>query len=359
MVESVLKYQCTACGGPVHFDTETQMIICDYCGSSYPESHFTSETKEEKSETDWKDKSGELHRETIEMHAGFSCSNCGAEVVMDENTMATECMYCGNPIVITNKVSGMIRPDLVIPFQIDKEQAQQLLKEFYRKKVLLPSTFKSRNRVKKITGMYVPFWLFSGKSEGSMYFQAGKERTYTSGSYRVTETSHYDVHRSGGIEYSRIPVDASKKMEDNYMDGLEPYDYTALTEFSPSYMVGFFADKYDMDVHSCRDRAITRVIKSTRIALRNTAIGYDYAIEQSAHTKINVSDDEIKYVLLPVWILNTKYKDKMYHFAINGQTGKVSGDLPIHKMKKRLLKLVLTVAAFALYFGLSYLLMQV
>ncbi len=358
MTQSVLKYHCPACGGPTHFDTGTQKVVCDYCGSAYPESYFTTEIKEEKTQTNWKEKSDELHRETIEMHAGFSCSYCGAEVVTDANTMATECMYCGNPIVITGKVTGMIKPDLIIPFQIDKAKAEELLISFYKKKTLLPTTFKSMNRIKKIAGMYVPFWLFCGKSDGSMLFKAGKDRKYTSGDYDVTETSHYDVRRSGSVEFSRIPVDASKKMEDNYMDGLEPYDYTALAKFSPSYMAGFFADKFDMDVKSCKDRVATRAINSTRVALRSTVKGYSRAIEQSEQTSINFQDNDVKYVLLPVWVLNTKYKDKMYHFAINGQTGKVSGDLPIDKVKKFFLQLSITLGIFAITAGLAYLILS-
>ncbi len=358
MTENTVKYHCDACGGPTHFDEDTQMIVCDYCESSYPESHFTTEIIEENAQTNWKNQSDDLHRETIEMHAGFNCDYCGAEVVSDENTMATECMYCGNPVIVTNKVTGIIKPDLIIPFSINKEGAEQLLRNFYHKKILLPSAFKSENRIKKITGMYVPFWLFSGKSDGSMYFKAGKMREYTAGEYEMRETSHYDVKRSGSVEFSKVPVDASEKMEDNYMDGLEPYDYNGLTEFSPSYMAGFFADKFDMDVNSCKDRATKRVVNSTRVALRDTVIGYTYKTEQSKSTMIDFTDDEIKFVMLPVWVLNTKYKDKMYHFAINGQTGKVSGDLPIDKAKKWLLQLLVTLAVFVPVASVTYLLIS-
>ncbi len=353
MAKDILKYQCPSCGGPVHFNTSTQMLLCEHCGSEYKQSDFENnaenETVQNSQPIDWKTKSAVKEHEVIEMQSGFNCTSCGAQVVCDGNTAATECMYCGNPIVLANNVSGMLKPDLILPFSIDKQQAQEKLRGFYKNKILLPSAFKKENRIKKITGMYVPFWLFSGKSEANMLFKAGKEKTHTSGGYRVTETSHYDVYRSGNLSFSRIPVDASKKMEDNYMDGLEPYDYTALTEFSPPYMAGFFADKYDMDVKECKQRAINRVASSTKQALRTTIMGYDYAIEQDEQTAIEFVDDDIKYALLPVWVLNTKYKGKMYHFAVNGQTGKVSGDLPIDKLKKRLLHFALIVIIFTIF----------
>ena len=345
MSDAMLKYQCPKCTGPMHFDTSIQMVVCDYCDAQFPESYFQpDEPATPTEEVDWKIEGNVKKNEVMEEQSGFICTSCGAEVVSDGNTAATECMYCGNPIVLTDNVSGMVKPDMVLPFKIDKAEAEKMLKGFYNKKFLLPSAFKDNNRIRKIAGMYIPFWLFSGKGDGYLYMDGQTSRTTREGDYKVTTTKHYDVRRAGTVDFTNIPVDASEKMEDNYMDGLEPYDYSELKEFSPSYMAGFFADKFDVSVEDCTERAKVRVLSSTKESMRATVKGYSSVVETGSN--IQFVTDDVRYAMLPVWMLNTKFEDKMYHFAINGQTGKVSGDLPIDKNKKRLLQIALTAACY-------------
>ncbi len=344
MSEDLLKYQCTACGGPLHFDVNKQLIICDYCDSEYTKEYFKEEEEGQSEKIDWNIEGTVKDHEVIGEQSGFICSSCGAEIVSDGNTVATECMYCGNPVVITNNVSGMVKPDMVLPFKIDKVEAEKLLKQFYNKKFLLPSTFKDQNRISKIVGMYIPFWLFTGKGEGDIVFDARNVKKWTSGEYRYTETKIYHANRAGDLQFEKVPVDASKKMLDNYMDGLEPYDYNDLKSYSSTYMAGYFADKFDVSVDECSERAKIRIVNSTIDTMKETVTGYSTVSVKNSNIKM--SNDEISYVLLPVWMLNTKYKDKMYQFAINGQTGKVSGELPIDKLKKNLLFAGIALATF-------------
>ena len=365
MSDNVLKYQCPRCTGPMHFDIEKQLLVCDYCESEYPESYFlqeeadkertdetSSDEKKDDSQVDWKLEGYLDNSEVLEEQRGFVCTSCGAEVVSDGNTVSTECMYCGNPIVFTDKVEGMVKPDLVIPFQVDKEKAQKTLKAFYNKKILLPKAFKDENRIRKIAGMYVPFWLFSGTGEGRISGTATKVSTYTQGEYEVTKTKYYNVSREGNMGFEKIPVDASRKMEDNYMDGLEPFHYDDLKPFSTTYMAGFFADKFDVSVKECATRAKRRVVNSTESALKNTISGYSNVTINNNY--VSLSDEDVKYALLPVWMLNTKFEDKMYHFAINGQTGKVSGDLPIDKKKQKCLFWGITGVSYVVLALLSF-----
>ncbi len=348
MTENMLKYQCPACGGPLHFDSGEQMIVCDYCDEKYEKDFFDkpseNDTEAETEQVDWKLEGFVRNEEIVEGQVGYVCTSCGAEVVSDGNTASTECMYCGNPIVLNDNVSGMVKPDLILPFKIDKDEAEKMLKSFYLKKILLPSTFRDKNRIKKIVGYYVPFWLFSGKGDGKLRVKAEKSSTHRDGDYKVTTTKHFNVIRDGSVDFIKIPVDASEKMDDHYMDGLEPYDYNDLKEFSPTYMAGYFADKFDVDVDECAIRANKRIAISTRDEFLKTVKGYSSKIVLGS--SIHMRDEEVKYVLLPVWVLNTNYQGKMYRFAINGQTGKVSGELPIDKTKKLLLQILLTIMCY-------------
>ena len=139
-----------------------------------------------------------------------------------------------------------------------KEEAIAALKSHYKGRPFLPDTFTDGNHVKEVKGVYVPFWLFDGSASGSASFEATRSRTYLSGNYRVTETDHFDVYRSGSISFLGIPVDASTKMPDDYMDSIEPFDYRALVPFSPAYLPGYLADKPDVDVEACGERADAR-----------------------------------------------------------------------------------------------------
>ncbi len=336
MSDTMIKYQCPACGAPLAFNAEKQMIVCESCDSAYPKDYFEADKEQgednrEGGKIDWNIEG--YVREQTEMgeQSGFSCTSCGAEVVSDRDTVATECMYCGNPVVMTGNISGMVTPDAIIPFKIDKKKAQEMLEEFYKGKILLPDAFTKNNRISKISGVYVPFWLFSCTGDGSATFDATKVRRWSDSNYNYTKTEYYSVYRSGQIGFDQIPVDASTKMDDDYMDGIEPFDYKDMTEFTPMYMAGFFGDKFDVSVADSSERANERVITSTEDAFKKTIHGYSTVYKKNSY--VEMRGEGIKYVLLPVWMLNTKYEGKMYQFAINGQTGRVAGELPIDKGK--------------------------
>ena len=223
----------------------------------------------------------------------------------------------------------MLKPDLVIPFKLSREDAIRELKKHYRGKVFLPKTFSSENQLQKIQGIYVPFWLFSGEAEGSSHFECTRSRSYRSGEYRVTETEHYDVYRAGTMPFEKVPVDASSKMPDDHMDSIEPYDYSDLKPFSTAYLPGFLADKYDVSVEESRERADTRCMGSLQTALRDSVKGYETCFPRGKNASIKAG--KVHYAMLPVWVLNTKWQDKDFLFAMNGQTGKLVGDLPVDR----------------------------
>ncbi len=351
MAEILLEYECPSCGAGLAFNAENQMLTCDSCDSTFQEEFFKQHMNENLSEDiaegevnniDWNIDGFVKQKEEMEAQPGYNCESCGAEVVSDGNTVATECMYCGNPLVIADNISGMVTPDLVIPFKLDKNQAKEMLINFYKGKRLLPNEFKDENRISKITGMYVPFWLFSCKGSGNVSFKATKVRTWSDSSYNYTQTKTYEAFRAGDLGFDKIPVDASTKMDDNYMDGIEPFDYNDMVNFAPMYMAGYFADKFDVSVDDSSVRASDRVISSVEDAFRDTVRGYNTVSKSNSFVQMHGED--IKYALLPVWMLNTKYNDKMYQFAINGQTGRVAGELPIDKGKLFRWRLGLTLA---------------
>lgn len=371
MATQITNYQCPACMGPLHFVGESGRLECDYCGSDFNVAEIEALYKEKeqkaakaaedtanapvtKDGSEW-DVSGlnEDWGADAEGMRAYSCPSCGAELLCEATTAATSCPYCGNPTVVPGQFSGILKPDYVLPFKLSKEDAIKALKKHYLKKPLLPSTFSKANHLEEIKGVYVPFWMYDGEASGSAQFHATQVHTYTSGDYEITETSHYDVRRAGSLGFEKIPVDASSKMPDDYMDSIEPYDYSALKPFSTAYLPGFLADKYDVSVEDSRERADKRCVGSLICALQGTVSGYTTCNETSRN--IHLKRGKVQYALLPVWLLNTKWEGKDFLFAMNGQTGKLVGNLPVST--KRVIGLFAAIAAPLIAIGVTALLL--
>ena len=130
-------------------------------------------------------------------------------------------------------------------------------------------------------------------------------------------------------DFVRVPVDGSSKMPDAHMDAIEPFDYSDLKPFSTAYLPGFLADRYDEDDKKCAARVLTRMKNSTAAALHDTLGGYTGV--QTLSEQLDPRTLEPHYALLPVWMLHTRWKEQDFLFAMNGQTGKLIGDLPVDK----------------------------
>ena len=352
MPTQVTNYQCPSCTGPLHFSGASGRLECEYCGASYDVAEIEALYAEKEK------KAAEAQQATEEGGAGqgapaadggawdtsdfcedwgaegdgmraYGCPSCGAELICEESTAATSCPYCGNPTVVPGQFSGALRPDFIVPFKLSKEDAVKALKSHYKGKFFLPKSFTGENHVQEIRGIYVPFWMFDGEAEGDAHFDATRSRTYKSGDYRITETDHYDAYRAGSLAFEKIPVDGSEKMPDEHMDSIEPYDYSELKPFSTAYLPGFLADKFDVTAEDSRQRADSRCAGTLRSALEKTVSGYETCSARESNTTIKRG--KVHYALMPVWMLNTKWRGKDFLFAMNGQTGKLVGDLPVDK----------------------------
>ena len=335
--KKTLSYKCPNCNATLEFHATKGNMRCEYC-----ESEFDIETLKEYDDIL---KQEEQDKETDEPvwstdgnadweddgKAVYACRSCGAELVADENTAATVCPFCGNATVLTGRLSGILKPDLVIPFKIEREQAVEALKKFCKRKPLLPKFFLKDHRIESLTGIYVPFWLFDADTDADISYNATRVRSWRQGDYQITETSHFLVRRGGGIGFDRVPVDGSQKMDDTYMEAIEPYDYSEAVDFATAYLSGYLADKYDVDSTAASPRANERIRESTEQTFRNTVVGYTSVTPR--HTSIRLHDNHVRYALMPVWMLNTLYRGKTYTFAMNGQTGKFVGELPVDRLK--------------------------
>lgn len=284
----------------------------------------------------------------------YVCKSCGGEIVGDETTGATSCPFCGNPVVMMGQFSGALKPDYVIPFKLDKKAAKEALKKHYQGKRLLPKVFKDANHIDEIKGIYVPFWLFDADANADIRYKATRTSHWSDSDYNYTKTDYYSIWRSGSLGFSGVPVDGSSKIENDLMESIEPFDFSQAVDFQTAYLAGYLADKYDVDAEQSIVRANERIKTSTEQAFQSTVQGYVTVIPE--YSGVRLFNTNAKYALYPVWILNTSWNGKKYTFAMNGQTGKLVGDLPLDKSALMKWRIALTGIVGAAAFLISYLL---
>ncbi len=354
-MSTVIHYKCPGCGSDMAFDSQTGSLRCASCGrtdnidnmkknaASDEDGTFRYEMDEE----DIKAANSAYERDYADANSGdepsrhstfheneaheYHCNNCGAVLITEANTAATTCSFCGAGVVLSDRLTGNLAPAKVVPFTISKEEAQTAFKKWCRKGLLTPSDFMTADRIKNITGLYVPFWLYDMNGRGEAEATCTRVRTYSDANWVYTETKYYNVYRKVDLNYSRIPCDASRKMEDGMMDKLEPYQYNNLKDFNMPYLAGYIAEKYDFTDEDMLPRIKQRVGSYVDHYLSSTISGYSSVMYR--RKDIFIRKKKAEYTLLPVWMVCYDYKKADHIFAMNGQTGKIVGKPPLSKAK--------------------------
>jgi DNA-directed RNA polymerase subunit RPC12/RpoP len=327
----LFKYECPSCGGAIEFDSTLQEMKCPFCGTTYDAATLKSYDDVQKtkrgSDMNWKTEEKSWREDEKTGMRSYICQSCAGEILADATTGATFCPFCGNPVIMKDQFAGALRPDLVIPFKLDKKAAKEALRRHYKGKVLMPKAFLDENRIEKITGVYVPFWLYDADADADIRYRTTRVHTWSDPRFIYTETLHYLVIREGTLGFDNVPADGSSKMADDLMESIEPFDLSEAVDFRTAYLSGFLADKYDVSAEQCASHTNDRIRTSTEAAFNSTVNGYSSV--RTVSCDIRLLNNKVKYALFPVWMLNTNWRGKDYLFAMNGQTGRLVGDLPV------------------------------
>jgi len=366
---AVKVYDCPNCGAHLLFKPELQKLHCEYCDVSFTieemDSYLAQKEEEEKrraaqgtdaaasdtapqpaapTSSEEKPEAPQADpNQWDEAAALFMCERCGATVVTDQNTAATFCAFCGAPSIISARLENMLKPSTVIPFKITKDRALDSFFAWCKKGRLTPRDFVSQKNVEKITGRYVPFWLFDYDAKMIGDAKAVKISVASGGGKTITTTAHYDIHREQDMTWGGIPHDGSAKIDDGLMELIEPYDTEGFTPFSMEYLSGFFADKYDVHAQDLFPKMDKRVNEYLQTAFSSSIKGYDRVTSKIQNHQFNARS--AKYTMMPVWFLNYKYRSKIYSFVVNGQTGKTAGDLPKSPLKILIILIAVLIAS--------------
>ncbi len=331
-MSSILEQKCPKCGGVTHFDPKTQMLVCDFCDSVFAFDMNRVEAEGILEDFKFEDFRKGYEQPDAEKLPIYNCESCGAELIAPPEQFSMTCPYCRNHIVLSDKVSGNLRPNGILPFKISADELPGLLSEFYRDKKLLPKNFFSQAAMSGVSGVYVPFWLFSGSVDGEAEYVATKATHYKENDYLVTDTAYYDVKCGVHAAFQDVPVDASKRISDDLMDSLEPFSMSQLKPFDIAYLAGYTADRFDTPSEDIESRAKRRIENTTNSILASQAGAYDKVKRSGGKLKTDLT---AQYNLFPVYLFQLKYLNKDYKFAVNGQSGKIVGNLPNFQTMRR------------------------
>lgn len=321
-----LDNKCPACGAPISFNPTNQMWDCEYCASKFTleEMQKNSSVEDEANTSNFVDQF--LPEDTIGDVDVYNCKNCGAEIMADKATTATFCVYCGSSAILKDRILNGRAPNYIIPFKTTKEDAINGFKQITKGKLLMPKSFRDEENINKITGIYIPFWAYDLEANGEVEFEASDTKRWKDSRFKYKKVDRYSIRKSGHFDFMKVLSDASTRFPDDLMDSLEPFDYNELTSYNHSYLAGFLADKYDVNEVEGLKRVTSRA-KDTAIDLMKNTVGHSE--KKVINDGIRVSSRYTHYIMLPVWLLNINYNNKTYTFAMNGQTGKTIGNIPI------------------------------
>ncbi len=358
---SAVSLKCPNCEGELIFNPNTQKYKCEYCGSDFliseiedfaPESGSAPASGAE--DTSFTPDAGEGEAEG-ERAVVYTCPNCGAEIVTNETTAATFCCFCHNPIVLSGQVAGDFKPDMIVPFEIDRKQAEEHFLDFVHKKKFVPNAFFNRKQIEKLSGVYFPYWVYDGEVAGKLEAEGSKIRVWVAGDTEYTETKVYRLERDGIVSIRDLTKNAHRKSDLLLAEGVLPYDYSKAEEFRMGYLSGFFAEKRDIERTELEPQVNEEVRRYTEELLGDTIQGYTgvHTINSSIHSR----DCQWSYTLLPVWTVTYKGPNgKTYYYSMNGQNGKTYGELPVDYKKVFLSGTVIGILVFLVFLAGGFLL---
>lgn len=344
--------KCPSCGGVMDFDPKTGGLTCPYCGH----------TEEISSDNTISESAEELDLESAE-HQGncdwgaakktVICKACGGESVYDALEIASECPFCGSNQVMEASDQKTMAPGGVVPFQVTDEQASELFKGWIKKKWFCPKLAKESARAKHFKGVYLPYWTFDADTQSEYKAEYGKDRTKkkVDGTEEIV-TSWYFTSGTYQKSFDDELICASGKHNQSMLQGLEPYRTDKNKAYKPEYVAGFTAERYALGIKDAWEMAKKSMNYKVKENIEKEITRKEHA-DRVRNLKVHTLFQHMtyKYLLLPVWISSYKYKDKIYQFMVNGQTGKVSGKIPLSVPK-----IMITVVAVLIILALIVLL---
>ena len=303
-------YKCPNCADALYYEPEENCLVCRSC-----DSRFQPEELDE----------GKYPKMRMDFHI-YSCTACGAEIMVTPTETATYCVYCGQPVIVFDRVSSELKPDYVVPFKVTKRQAEYNIRQKIKKNPVVPKEFKDF-KVDTLRGIYIPYWLYDFDYYDTQYYEVSRK---VLGGMTQSTRGYF---KEAQVYFRDLPTNASSVLDDKELQSLGKFDFREMLPFSPSYLSGFYADRYDIDFADAAEYAVYQAQQIFDYHMQNDLYKKGYETAFMKYKSPRVVAKSVSYLLLPVWFMTCQYEGRPYTILVNGQTGVVAGNLPIHKLK--------------------------
>jgi len=345
--------KCPNCGATVTFDPALEKLHCEYCG--YECELPKPESENEVCEMDFEAAMNKGSFEWGEQKKSVQCKQCGAVTIYDVLETAAVCPFCGSTNVMPAATENSIVPGGVCPFSIPKNLAGMNFTLWLKKKWFTPRKAKKSALPDAFQGVYLPYWTYDTQTTSNFTARAGYDKKVRKkdGSFE-TVTNWNSVSGVYQKFFDDETVMASKRQENSGVRDCEPFNLSKVVPYSPQVLAGFAAERYSIGLKEGWGLAQD----SIRSKLRSNIDRYiksKWRCDRTSNIKFSTVYDNItyKYILVPVWISSFKFKDKVYQFAVNGQTGKVGGKAPVSAFRVILAVLLGIATCIGIYYLLQ------
>jgi len=316
--------KCTGCGSNMNFDIETGSLKCKHCGT-FREFEDTEKVQRRALTNDLLTK----HEKWDEARV-LKCSNCGATEVMNRTDLAIRCSFCGSAKITGAEDLPGIKPDSVIPFQITPEAANQRFRKWIKGKFFAPRSFKRADVQERMHKIYTPCWSFTSKTVNVYNGTLGRTVTTHTKNGTTTRTHWFRVNGAIHKHYTDVFFQSGSRISSLNFNRLKPYNLQQVRVYRQEYLSGIIAEHYSKTLETCLNEFSQFVKADIRrdVMRKHNA---DTVSHLSIMTTFN--DRHFNYVLLPVYVSNYTYKEKLFNFYVNGATGKIVGRYPKSGLK--------------------------
>jgi hypothetical protein len=223
-----------------------------------------------------------------------------------------------------------LKPNGVLPFSVSEKQATYNFMKWLKKKWFTPKDLKTTARINTFSGVYTPTWSYDSQVNTVYKGVLTRQETRRNGDKLETYTVSIPVSGKRDDNFIDVLVPVGQKIDRVSFKNLEPFAFSNLKIYSKNYLAGFTANHYIVpatEAWKSAEQQMKSVI-TNRIVKKHHADAVSYLNMTMTHANRLYS-----YLLLPIWVCNYYYKEKLFNFFINGNTGKVTGKVPRSAIK--------------------------
>ncbi len=329
------KHDCPACGARAEWNPGRQALVCPYCGTVSPYEL---------------DQSGTVHeidlvtalRDLPQEYRGWKtdrrsvrCRACDAVSVFDPGRVGQNCEFCGSPeLVDYDEIKSPLSPQGVVPFKIEEHQAKDILKRWFGSKWLAPGSFKKSAFLDTLRGVYLPYWTFDASVDcdwtadaGTYYYESQKVRL----SNGKEETRQVRKTRwrpaSGNVRHAfdDEPVPGTQGIDVGRLRQIEPFPTGDSVPYDTGFLSGFIVEHYRVVLIEAAKRGRDQM-NSKLMAICGAQVPGD--TYRNLQIRPRYGAETFKHVLVPVWLLTYRFRNKPHQVVLNGQSGRIAGSYP-------------------------------